>query len=185
MDQNNKKLAASLVKFITYKGIFLLILGIVLVLFPAATLATLIFILGIYWLVDGFSTIVSSYQARHFQSSWGWGVFTGALGVVAGAIVLSKPMLSSVLTTSFLMWFLGFSALIYGFSGLFMALKTPKSTMRTSAIWGGIFSILFGIILISSPYMSAITLVYTIGVIAIIGGVSILLIASQMKKRLK
>lgn len=185
MDQNNKNLGASLVKFINYKGVFLLIMGVVLVLFPAATLATLLFVLGVYWLIDGFSTIISSYQARHFQKSWGWGVFTGVLGVIAGAIVLSKPMLSSILTTSFLMWFLGFSALVYGFSGLFMALKMPKSTMKTSAIWGGLFSILFGIILISSPYMSAITIVYTIGIIAIIGGVSILMIASQMKKRMK
>ena len=94
-------------------------------------------------------------------------------------------MLSAVLTTTFLMWFLGISAMIYGFSGLFTGLRLPKSTGRTSMIWGGIFSVLFGVIIISSPYMSAITLVYVIGIIAIIGGISILIVASKMKNKFK
>jgi len=185
MEQNETKLGAALVKFIMFKGIFLLLTGIVLLLFPKATLATLIFILGVYWLIDGISTVISSIQARKYENSWGWGVFTGVLGTIAGLVVLSRPMLSSVLTTSFLMWFLGISAMIYGFSSLFTGFKLPKSNGKTTMIWGGVFSVLFGVILISSPYMSAITLVNIIGIIAIIGGVSILIVASKMKKRLQ
>ncbi|MFD1295007.1 HdeD family acid-resistance protein [Lutibacter holmesii] len=184
MEQQGANLGSALIKFITFKGIILLVTGIVLLVFPRTTLATLIFVLGVYWLIDGVSTIVSSFRARKYQSSWGWSLFTGILGAVAGLVVLSKPMLSSVLTTSFLMWFLGVSAIIYGFSGLFTGLKLPKGNRKSSMIWGGIFSILFGVILISSPYLSALTIVYTIGVIAIIGGISILYVGSKMKNKL-
>ena len=184
MKQTEVNLGSALIKFITFKGIILLVTGIVLLVFPRATLATLIFVLGIYWLIDGVSTIISSLRARKLQHSWGWSLFTGILGTLAGLVVLSKPMLSSVLTTSFLMWFLGISAMIYGFSGLFTGLKLPKGNRKSSMIWGGIFSVLFGAVLISSPYMSAITIIYTIGIIAIIGGISILYVGSKMKNKL-
>lgn len=185
MEKNEENLGSSLIKFIQFKGFVLLITGVVLLVFPKATLATLIFILGIYWFVDGISTIITSIQVRKYQSSWGWGLFTGILGVVAGAIVLSRPMLSSEITTSFLMWFLGISALVYGVSGLITGYQLPKSKGKSSMIWGGVFSILFGVLLISSPYMSAITIVYAIGIMAIIGGISILMVASKMKNRIK
>lgn len=184
MDQQEANLGATLVKFIQFKGIILVITGIVLLVFPTATLTTLIFILGIYWLIDGISTIVSSIQRRKVQSSWSWGLFTGILGAFAGLVVLSKPMLSAVLTTSFLMWFLGISAIIYGASGAITGFQLPKSTGRSSAIWGGVFSVLFGFALISSPYMSALTIMYAIGFMAIIGGISILYVGSKMKNKL-
>lgn len=185
MEKKEENLGATLIKFIQFKGFVLLITGVILLVFPKATLATLLFILGIFWFVDGISTIISSIQVRKYQRSWGWGLFTGILGVIAGAIVLSKPMLSSEITTSFLMWFLGISALIYGVSGLITGYQLPKSRGKSSMMWGGVFSILFGIVLISSPYMSAISIVYAIGIMAIIGGVSILILASRMKTRLK
>lgn len=185
MEKNEENLGSSLIKFIQFKGFVLLITGVVLLVFPKATLATLIFILGIYWFVDGISTTISAVQRRKHDSSWGWGAFTGVLGILAGAVVLSRPMLSAVLTTSFLMWFLGFAAIVYGVSSLITGFKLPKSTVRTSMIWGGVFSIIFGLLLISSPYLSAISIIYTIGIFAIIGGVSILYVGSKMKNKLK
>lgn len=184
MEQQTTNLGTTLIKFIQIKGIILVLTGIVLLVFPTATLTTLIFIMGVYWLIDGISTIVASVQRRKFDSSWGWGLFTGILGALAGAVVLSKPMLSAVLTTSFLMWFLGIAAIIYGISSLITGFKLPKSTTRSSMTWGGVFSILFGFILVSSPYMSAITIVYFIGITAIIGGISILYVGSKMKNKL-
>lgn len=184
MENQQSNLGATLVKFIQFKGIILILTGLVLLLFPTATLTVLIFVLGIYWLIDGITTIIASFQRRNSQNSWGWGLFTGILGVLAALVVLSKPMLSAVLTTSFLMWFLGISAIIYGVSGLITGFQLPKSTSRTSMIWGGIFSILFGFTLIASPYLSVLTIMYVIGIIAIIGGIAILYVGSKMKDKL-
>ncbi len=184
MEQKEQNLGTALVKFIQFKGIILVLTGIVLLVFPTATLTVLIFVLGIYWLMDGISTIIASFQRRNTQNSWGWGLFTGILGVLAALVVLSKPMLSAVLTTSFLMWFLGISAIIYGVSGLITGFQLPKSISRTSMIWGGVFSILFGVVLISSPYLSVLTIMYVIGIIAIIGGIAILYVGSKMKNKL-
>lgn len=172
-------------KLFMFKGILLLITGLILILFPQATLTVLVFIMGVYWLIDGVTTIVKSFNERSYAKHWGWGVFTGVLGTIAGLVVLSKPMFSSILTTSFLMWFIGISALVYGGSGLITAFQMQgKSAGKTTVIFGSIFSILIGLVLVSSPYISALVIVYIIGLIAIIGGITILITASNIKKKL-
>ena len=78
-------------------------------------------------------------------------IYTGVLGIIAGLVVLSQPVLSTILTTSFLVWFLGIAAIIYGISGLITGIRLRKETKgEWTMILGGIFSIVFGIILITS-----------------------------------
>ncbi|RXP53461.1 hypothetical protein EC396_10205 [Lutibacter sp. HS1-25] len=172
-----------ILNLIFLKGIVLLIVGLILVIFPQSTLSMLMVLIGIYWLVDGIATIVRAINRKESMSSWG--VISGIIGVVAGSVVLSKPYLTAVFTASFFMWFIGISALVYGFSGLFSGLKFPKGTIgKQSMIYGGLFSIIFGIALISSPYFSALTVVYLIGFVAIIGGLAILFLANSIRKKL-
>jgi len=184
-NQDQRNLRKPIINFIMLKGIILLITGLILLIFPNATLATLIFIMGFYWLIDGVTTVARSFSGRKINKNWVWGIFTGLLGIIAGVVVLSRPMLSAILTTSFLMWFLGIVAFVYGLSGIITGYRLPSSPGKTSMIYGGIFSVLFGVILISSPYMAAITIIYTMGVISIIGGITILVVASKLKKKLK
>ena len=172
-----------ILNLIFLKGIVLLIVGLILVIFPQSTLAMLMLIVGIYWLVDGIATIVRAINRKESMSSWG--LISGIIGVVAGSVVLSKPYLMAVFSASFFMWFVGISALVYGMSGLFSGLKFPKDTIgKQTMIYGGLFSIIFGIALISSPYFSALTVVYLIGFVAIISGLSILFLANNIRKKL-
>jgi uncharacterized membrane protein HdeD (DUF308 family) len=52
-----------------------------------------------------------------------------------------------------------------------------------SMILGGILSIIFGIILMVSPYVSALILVKTIGIIALVGGFTLIILAFQFRKK--
>lgn len=181
--ENQKGSSGILMKLIFFKGLALLLTGLVLVFFPEATLTTLIIVIGIYWFVDGISTVVRAVKGEETNNSWG--LFSGILGIVAGLLILSKPYLNAVFTTTFFMWFIGFSALIYGTSGLISGFKLPKHTVgRSTMIFGGVISIIFGFALISSPYFSALTIIYIIGIIAIIGGLSILFLGWGLKKRM-
>jgi len=181
--ENQKATGGILMKLIFFKGFTLLITGLVLVFFPQATLTTLMIVIGVYWLFDGVSTVIRAVKGEESNNSWG--VFSGILGIVAGLLILSEPYISAIFTTSFFMWFIGVSALIYGTSGLISGIKLPKNTVgRSTMIFGGIVSIVFGFALISSPYFSALTIIYIIGTIAIIGGVSILFLGWNLKKRI-
>lgn len=180
----SKQFAAGMWKLIMARAIFLIIVGLILLLFPKGTLATLIFIMGIYWLIDGITTIINALQRKKIYANWWWGLISGGLAVFAACIVLAKPLYSAEITTSFLMWFFGIVAVISGTSGLLTGIKLNKTNQgERSMIWGGIFSIIFGIVLMSSPFTSALVIIKTIGSLAIFAGIITALVANRVKKK--
>lgn len=183
-ETSSKKFVGSMWKLILTKGVVLITIGLVLLIFPTATLTTLIFIMGIYWLIDGIVTTYNALKSRKVNNNWGWGIFTGLIGIIAGVVVLAKPFSSTILTTSFLMWFLGIVAVINGVSGLIAGIRLNKQHAgEKSMIWGGIFSIVLGIILISSPYASALVVVKIIGSFALFAGLITIALAYRIKKK--
>ena len=181
-----KKVFTDLWSLVLIRGIGLILLGIILLAFPLETLSVLLIAMGAWWLIDGIVTVVKSIKGRKSQQAWGWGIFTGLLGVIAGIVVLSQPALSAILTTSFLVWFLGISALIYGINGIVTGIRLRKEVKgEWSMILGGIFSIIFGIILMVSPLVSAMTIITIMGIVAIAGGITLTLVAFGIKKKAK
>ncbi len=166
------------------RGIVLCIVGLVLLIFPAATLTTLIFIMGIYWLIDGIVNTYNALQTKKQYKGWGWSLFNGAIEIIAGLVVLAKPFSSAVLTTSFLIWFLGIVAVINGITSLLtgIRLKNQQSNERTM-IWGGIFSLILGLILMSSPFTSALVIIKIIGSFTLLAGIITLAVTYRIKKK--
>ena len=181
-----KKLGSTLWKLIMVRGFALISAGLILLLFPQGTLTVLVIIMGVYWLIDGIVTTFKSIKGRKVHAAGGWGIFTGVLGIIAGLVVLSQPVFSAILTTSLLVWFLGIIAIIYGISGLVTGIRLRKQTKgEWTTILGGLVSILFGIILITSPFVSVLVIIKSIGVISLIGGIIILVTAFGIKKKAK
>lgn len=184
-NETGQKLDSVIWKLIMYRGIVLLIVGLILTFFPEGTLTTLIFIMGLFWLIDGILSTYKSIQAKNVYSEWKWGLITGIIGIIAGLVALFQPTLASIITTSFIIWFLGLAALIYGIGGLVTGFRMPKETRgKTNMILGGVLSILFGAILISSPYYSAIALIKTLGIVALVGAVILIIVALSIKKKI-
>jgi uncharacterized membrane protein HdeD (DUF308 family) len=156
------------------EGIALVILGILLVIKPG--MASLIFIqfLGIYWLIAGIFRIVSIFLDR---SMWGWKLFAGILGILAGIFVLQYPVWSPVVVLSTMVIILGIQGIIYGGIGLFQAFK--------GAGWGagilGAVSIALGIYLLANIGAVALVLPWVMGVLAIVGGIAAIVMAFRLK----
>ncbi|WP_346860275.1 DUF308 domain-containing protein [uncultured Draconibacterium sp.] len=166
------------------RSIFLILVGLILLIFPKGTLTTLVFIMGVYWLIDGIVTSVNSVLRRNIYKNWWWGLVTGGLGIIAGIVVLSKPFSSTVLTTSFLMWFLGIVAVLNGISGIVTGVRLQKTNRNErSMIWGGVFSVILGIVLMSSPFASALVIIKIIGSFALFAGLILMAVAFRIKKK--
>jgi uncharacterized membrane protein HdeD (DUF308 family) len=182
----SKKFTRGMWKLMMIRGIFLVVVGLILLLFPKGTLTTLVFILGIYWLIDGIVTIINAAQRSKIYSKWWWGLITGGFSILAGLIVLFKPLSSTVFTTSFLMWLLGIVAIINGISGLITGIKLNKMQHGApSIIWGGMFSIVLGIILISAPFTTALVIIKVLGSFTIFAGLITVLFANKIKNKAK
>jgi uncharacterized membrane protein HdeD (DUF308 family) len=130
--------------------------------------------LGIYWLVGGIFQIIAMFLD---STAWGWKLFMGILGILAGISVLNHPLWSTFLVPTVLVVILGIQGLVSGIIGLFMAFK--------GAGWGaGILagiSVLFGILLLTSPLVAALALPWVFGIFAVAGGIAGIIAAFQMK----
>ncbi|MCP3374374.1 HdeD family acid-resistance protein [Bradyrhizobium cajani] len=83
-------------KAFLFEGILLAALGIAaLILPPLASLATAIF-LGWMFLISGIGGLIVTYWARSTPGFW-WSLISAALAVLAGGILLARPM-QAVLT---------------------------------------------------------------------------------------
>jgi uncharacterized membrane protein HdeD (DUF308 family) len=145
------------------QGIALVILGLMLLVSPGMTTFVLIQFLGIYWMVKGIFDLVSMFL-DHRQ--WGWKLFSGILGIVAGIVIVQNPLWATILVPATLVWLLGFFGIIMGGISLFQAFK--------GAGWGvgvlGVLSIIFGIYLLMHTAASTLTLPWVVGIFALIGG---------------
>ena len=189
MEQNNSnvidQISSSLWQLVLLRGVLLLLMGILFIAYPMGTLLVLVTYMGFYWIFDGIITLVKSMKGRNQNSKWGWGLIAGIIGIIAGLVVVSQPVLTTIISSSFVVWFLAFGAIFYGITGLVTGIRLRKEIKgEWSMIIGGIFSILFGIILMSSPFLSALTIVAIIGWLAIIGGISMITLSFQVKKKL-
>lgn len=156
-------------------GIATIILGFLLVVNPASTVPVLVRFLGFYWLVTGVIHLISLIWDR---SLWGWKLFTGILGIIAGLFIVRNPIISTLLVpASFALW-LGILGLFIGFSELFHAFRGGG--------WGmgllGVLSIIAGFLLITRPVAAGFALPLVLGVFFIVDGILAIISAFMLRR---
>ena len=156
------------------EGIALIILGLLMLSSPGMTTVILIQFVGIYWLVAGIFKIVSIFMD---SSGWGWKLAGGILGILAGLIVIQHPIWSPFVIGGTLIIILGIQGLVIGIVGVIQGFK--------GAGWGagilGAVSILFGLLFLFNVGGFTLALPWTIGILALIGGVLSIIAASRLK----
>ena len=159
---------------ILIEGVLAIIIGILLVTNPRATTAVLVQVLGIYWLVAGIVKIVSIFID---STAWGWKLFAGIIGIIAGILILQHPLWSTLLVPAVLVIVLGIQGLIFGVIEIIQAFQGGG--------WGigilGVLSIIFGIILLSNLFVATLALPFVFGIFGIIGGVIAIIFAFRVR----
>ena len=95
-------------------GVVSLLLGLYALRHVLITVLALGLLLGIYWIVDGFTAVFAAVDHPGLPGR-GWNIFSGLLGVIAGLMLLAWPSLS-LLTLSFLagLWLIMLGAMQLG-----------------------------------------------------------------------
>lgn len=156
-------------------GILSILLGIFFLVQPGVTAAVVVKFLGIYWVVTGIITLVHMFQDR---TAWGWKLFTGLLGIIAGLLVLFSDPLMAALGVGWAF------TLVLGIWGMFMGIMMLISAFQ-GAGWGagimGALAIFLGLVLIWNPLAAALSLPLVIGIFAIVGGIINIYYAFKLK----
>jgi uncharacterized membrane protein HdeD (DUF308 family) len=137
----------------------------------------LVWFLGFYWLFRGIFDIVYMFIDH---TAWGWKLFMGIVGIMAGSYILMYPVVSALALPKIFVWVLGFWGLMEGIILLIMAFKGGG--------WGagilGALAIIFGIALLGSAFTVGMGLafIWSASIFALIGGVFLIVKAFQARK---
>ena len=156
------------------EGIALLILGLLLLAKPAMTSVILVQVIGIYWFIAGIFRIIGIFID---STAWGWKLFAGILGIIAGIIVVRHPLWAPVVAGSALIIILGIEGIIIGAVGIYQAIKGAG---WAAGILGAV-TLLIGILLLANVWLFTFSLPWAIGILSIIGGILAIILAFRVK----
>jgi uncharacterized membrane protein HdeD (DUF308 family) len=157
------------------EGIVVALLGLVLLVAPGASLVFLVWLLGIYLLIAGIFRIVGIFLDA---SSWGWKLAAGILCLIAGLAILSNPLWSTTVASTWLVILVGFLAMLQGVAGLVVALQGGGWGMGALSVLG----ILLGLFLVINPLIGVAALTLILAIFMLIGGVGAVIQAFRMRR---
>jgi uncharacterized membrane protein HdeD (DUF308 family) len=162
------------------EGILAIVLGLMFLTNPAVTSVGFVLGLGLFWFVVGIIDIVRLFWDRTY---WGWKLFTGILGILAGGLIVSgilgqnNPLGTAFVVGSAFTFILGIITIAYGVIGLVAA-------FRGEGWWPGVlgaFGILFGLLVFLNPWAATMALPWSLGIMLIAGGIFLIIAAFQMR----
>ena len=167
-------------KAFLFEGILLAILGLAaMIVPPLASLAVAIF-LGWMFLISGIAGLVVSFWARQMPGFW-WSLFSAALAVLAGLILIAKPM-QGVLTLTIVV---GAYFLAEGVTTIMYALEHRRelSERWSWLLVSGLMDILISFLIISGlPGSAEWAIGLLVGINLVLGGASMVGMALAARK---
>ena len=166
---------------IAIRGAIAILLGLVAIFLPGATMLSLVLLFGAYALVDGVFGIVSAVRAARQHERWGLLVLEGIVDIATAAIAFFWPGITVVAFVLLVaIW-----AIVTGALMLAAAFRLEIEDGRWWMVFGGIVSVLYGALLIVAPMIGALVLTWWLGAYALIFGICLLLVlAFRLRGRL-
>lgn len=162
-----------------FRGVIAILFGLTALLLPAVTIDILIILIGAFFFADGLLSIFAAFGSKGAGTSWWISLLEGLAGILVGVLTFFWP--GATLMAMILL--IAFWALLTGILEIIAAIRLRKAI---SDEWflalSGAISILFGLILVISPGVGAVALVWIIGAYAIFFGMLMVFLGFKLKK---
>jgi uncharacterized membrane protein HdeD (DUF308 family) len=156
------------------EGIVAIIVGILLFTSTEKTVIVLVQFIGLYWLIRGIFDIISIFIDH---TAWGWKLFTGIIGIIAGLLILDNTLWAAIFVPTIMVWILGLYGIIGGIVMLIQAFKGGG--------WGvgilGVVLILLGIFILANTLISTAVAIWLSGFVLVIGGIAAIIQAFRQR----
>ncbi len=157
------------------QGIAGILLGLMLLTAPAATLVTLVTFLGFYWIVSGVLSLVQMFVDRSVP--WIWSLLIGLVSVAAGVLVVKHPLVAALTVPTLIVLVFGIEGIVIGI----LELIGGFSGGGAGSFIRGIFNLLIGILLLSAPMAAALAVPLVFGVLLIVQGGALIALAFRVR----
>jgi uncharacterized membrane protein HdeD (DUF308 family) len=164
---------------VVLRGVLAILFGIAAFAWPGLTWLTLVFLFGIYAVIDGIIAVATGL--RHTKDSSRWWIFLveGLVSIAAGVLAFLRPGLTSfVLVVVIAAW-----AIITGVLEIAAAIRLRREITNEWALGlGGLLSIMLGVFLFLQPIAGGLALIWTIGAYAVLFGVLLISLGLRLRK---
>ncbi|MHB1066089.1 MAG: HdeD family acid-resistance protein [Candidatus Nanopelagicales bacterium] len=162
-----------------FLGITSVVVGIIALVWPGATVLVIAILLAIWLIVSGVFEIVRGF-ARGLSGGMRALLFiTGILSVILG-IIAFRSVFQAV---EILAIFVGIMFLFRGFGALFMGAEQKEG--RGWNIFGGIIMLIGGLVILVWPAISLVTLAWVAGIWLIVGGLFEIIASFRLRSAVK
>ncbi len=140
---------------------------------------SLVIVFAAYALVDGVLAIVAALRSARRRERWGLLVLEGVVDIAAGVLAFLWPGLTIVVFVLLVAaW-----ALVTGGLMTAAAFRLQLDHGRWWLAFGGLASIVYGVLLIIAPLIGALVLTWWLGAYALVFGVLLLILAFRLRAR--
>ena len=164
------------------RGIAAIAFGILAFIWPQITLVALIFLWGVYALVDGAFSIAAGIKSHGEYKRWWLLLLEGILSVAAGLVAFVMPGITAlVLLILIAAW-----AIVTGIFEIAAAIQLRKEIRGEWLLaLAGVASVLFGLAMFVNPVACALAVMWLIGVYAIVFGVLMIALGLRLHSLVK
>jgi uncharacterized membrane protein HdeD (DUF308 family) len=160
------------------RGLVAIIFGILAFVLPKMTLLTLVFLFGIYALVNGILALVHAFSAPKGYPRFGAMIFSGVISIAAGVIAFIWPGITALsLVLLIAAW-----AIIGGISEIATAIRLRHFIRHEwLMVLAGAVSVVLGVAILLRPAAGALALLWWIGGFAIAFGILLVALAFRVR----
>ena len=165
--------------FAIIRGVLGIIFGLIALLSPIATAVALAIVIGAYAIVNGVFDIIEAIRHRG-SSSMVFRIVLGAVSILFGILVLVWPGISLAI----LVIMVGIWAIIIGIIQIVASVR-HRAVPHSGWVWGiigGALSILFGILVLIWPGTGLVSIIWIVGIWAIVWGITLVVLGVQLRR---
>jgi uncharacterized membrane protein HdeD (DUF308 family) len=162
------------------RGVLAVLFGLFALFAPGTALLALVFVFGAYALLDGITAVVAGVRHRRDEAHWVWHLVEGAISIVAGIVAFAWPGVTALA----ILYLVAFWSI---FTGVSEIVESFAMRRRGAPTWGwvlvaGILGVLLGIVLLLAPGGGLLTLLWLLGIYAVVFGVIIIVWALRLRR---
>jgi uncharacterized membrane protein HdeD (DUF308 family) len=150
------------------RGLLLVVLGLLLLVEPLGTLVALVWVFGVFAVVDGVVVLLQALLARGRPGS-AWLVAEGLVSIGFGAVIMLWPSVTPLV----LFYLLAFWLLVLGVTVVVVAVTQyrARDLAWSGTLVFGLIAFLFGLLLAIKPQGTVTVILTVYGLFAFVGGV--------------
>lgn len=153
------------------RGVLMIVLGLLLLVEPLGTLVALVWVFGVFAVVDGAVVLLQALLARG-RPGFGWLLTEGLVSIAFGALIMLWPDVTALV----LFYLLALWVLVLGVTAVIVAVTQyrARDLAWSGTLVFGLVGFLFGLLLAIKPQGTVDVILTVYGLFAFVAGVVML-----------